>query len=623
MAKKIFSALLAFLLLLASCFSSVLASGSVEIQSINAESAIVGASSGECGTSVKWALSDGGILTISGTGKMDDFYTVDALPWYSYRSQIVSVLIQSGVTSIGSYAFFGCENLKTITLGKDVASVGESSFAACTSLTSIDVHQSNAYFSSYYGVLYSQDRKTLICCPDGKTGAFTVPDTTETIGKLAFEYCSGLTEINVGNGVKTIEAKAFSTCISLEKLVLGDSVATISGDAVIYCEALTSVTVSDGNPNYKSVNGVLYSKDGKTLVCCPCGLSGEYSVPSGVKTIDKYAFYKCNFLTAINISDTVEVINEYAFAECDKLSKVKIGNGVLTIGKNAFADNVSLAVVEMGESVKTIDNYAFFGNVALKEFVLTDSVETVGNYAFSGCYNLKSLKIGSSVTDVKRYSFYRCNSLKSVTIPSTVTTIGYRAFGYVQDNSYYQVPMSGFTIYAYSGTAAAEYASKHGFTLLDPIPEPEPTPVPVPTPDPIISDPQSDYYMDAENLLMPNIVAKTFVSTLLENLGNAGVSATVTDKNGNAVSDTKQVGTGFVVTDGDGTEYEVVVLGDVDGSGAVDATDYLQIKKVFLSQATLEGVYRLASDADGDGNITSTDYLKIKSYFLGKIDLYA
>jgi hypothetical protein len=128
--------------------------------------------------------------------------------------------------------------------------------------------------------------------------------------------------------------------------------------------------------------------------------------------------------------------------------------------------------------------------------------------------------------------------------------------------------------------------------------------------------------MNKENKTMPNVVADTSVSDFVSFLGQHGVTVTIADKNGNALSDTSFLGTGCTVTDSKGNVFTVIICGDVDGSGKVDSTDYLQIKKVFLGELSFEGAYYSASDANGDGIVNSTDYLRIKSYFLGLIDLY-
>ena len=141
---------------------------------------------GTCGDDLVWTLDVNGVLTISGSGNMTNYSDVSEIPWYSSRLLIESVIIQSKVTSIGENAFYGCENLKTITIGKDVAKIGESAFFACISLTSIDVLETNKTYKSLQGVVYTKDGKTLVACPAGKTGKFTVSSTENKENKMSF-----------------------------------------------------------------------------------------------------------------------------------------------------------------------------------------------------------------------------------------------------------------------------------------------------------------------------------------------------------------------------------------------------------------------------------------------------
>ncbi len=131
-----------------------------------------------------------------------------------------------------------------------------------------------------------------------------------------------------------------------------------------------------------------------------------------------------------------------------------------------------------------------------------------------------------------------------------------------------------------------------------------------------------DYYIDVENRYMKNIPEKTLVSDVVAAFAKFDVSITIKDKNGNAMNGNRYIATGCTLTEEYGNEYTVIIMGDVDGSGVVDSTDYVIIKKVFLKSTSLVGAYFVAADTETDGAITSTDYIQIKKYFLGTRDLY-
>ena len=183
--------------------------------------------SGSCGENVTYSfVSSTGTLTISGTGAMKD-YNYTSVPWYYYP--IKNVVINNGVTSIGEYAFEGCTGLTSITIPNSVTSIGDLAFYECTGLTSIYVAEDNLNYASIVGVLYSKDKKTLIKCPEGKTGSITIPNSVTSIGDRAFYSCQGLTSVTIPNSVTTIGEYAFCAC-----------------------NGLTSMTVEATNPPYYS-----------------------------------------------------------------------------------------------------------------------------------------------------------------------------------------------------------------------------------------------------------------------------------------------------------------------------------------------------------------------------------
>ncbi len=122
---------------------------------------------------------------------------------------------------------------------------------------------------------------------------------------------------------------------------------------------------------------------------------------------------------------------------------------------------------------------------------------------------------------------------------------------------------------------------------------------------------------------MPNVVADTTVEAMISKLSAYGITATITDKNGNGLDASLKVGTGCKVTDQNGNTYTVIVKGDVDGNGNVDTTDYLKIKSAFLGALDLHETYFKAADVDGSSKIDTTDYLKIKNHFLDTYNLYS
>ena len=134
-----------------------------------------------------------------------------------YGCTIASVMIPNNVTNIGSYAFYGCR-IASFVIPGSVTIIGEGAFASCTNLTEITVDEPNSNYSSLTGVLFNESQNTLIQCPGGKIGSFTIPSSVTRIGSGAFLRCIGLTSITVPDSVTSIAAGAFASCPNLRQI---------------------------------------------------------------------------------------------------------------------------------------------------------------------------------------------------------------------------------------------------------------------------------------------------------------------------------------------------------------------------------------------------------------------
>lgn len=175
----------------------------------------------------------------------------------------------------------------------------------------------NPYFKTIDGVLFDKDGATLIAYPPGtKRTEYVVPNGVKTIGEGAF-YRKGL-------------------------------------------KALKSFLVSANHPHFKTVDGVLFSKDGATLISYPPGKDAtEYVVPNGVKTIGEYAFADCESLKSTSLPDGLESIGFHAFAGCGSLESITFPEGLKTIEVNAFGDCESLKSTTLPEGLEYLGNSAF------------------------------------------------------------------------------------------------------------------------------------------------------------------------------------------------------------------------------------------------------------------------
>ncbi len=239
------------------------------------EPALAGASSGKCGTNVSWTLDDDGILTISGTGDMWDWTSPGALtPWYESKSQIESITIESGVKSIGNYAFSNCDALTAVTIGDSVTSMGDYAFYNCSSLASITFEGDAPVFECSGGHTYSSSFEFVIA-----TAYYPASNSTWT-AEVRKDYGGDITwktfglvsgEITASDFVKTASTSVQTFPIGATRLGTGKLTYSSDTGEVMVDDAGTVVI----QPNYV----------GKATITIKAAASGAYTAATKKITV--------------------------------------------------------------------------------------------------------------------------------------------------------------------------------------------------------------------------------------------------------------------------------------------------------------------------------------------------
>ena len=369
---------------------------------------VVVVASGTCGENLTWRLDGDYVLTITGTGPMADYESAYEQPWHNYCDSIVSVVIEEGVTSVGTNVFGSDYVINSVTIPTSVTSIGMDALKFCGNLKGIWVDENNTVFSSdFSGVLFNKEKTEILCVPGGISGSYTIPDGVTGIEMGIFSGLHNLTGVTIPASVTSIGNWAFLGCSSLDMVIFEGNVPLIGSSvfefvtATAYYPANNATWTSDVMWGY---GGTLTWQEYGDSIIIDSGTCGEnltwkmnidgtltisgtgemegwaladepwydykdsitaIVIEDGVTGIGVSAFWGCDKITTVIIPDSVTSVDYYAFASCDNLTAVLFEGNAPSIVDGAFEWVTATAYYPAGNATWTANMMQDYGGTLM------------------------------------------------------------------------------------------------------------------------------------------------------------------------------------------------------------------------------------------------------------------
>ncbi|MBQ5397976.1 MAG: leucine-rich repeat domain-containing protein [Ruminococcus sp.] len=355
----------------------------------------------------------------------DDYITLTGLvyePTEPTDLEIPTEYLYRTVSNV--IGFTNIDALKSVRIPASVLNIGIAAFTGCKNLDSFEIDPGTTKYCSVDGFLYNKDKTELLRCLPGKMGEeYTVPDGVEKISGFAFDGCENLKKINIPKSVTEIDKYVFD-----------------------YCPSLAEINVAEDNESFCSVDGVLYTKDGKSLVKYPRAKSGAvFSVPISVDTIMGSAFSRCGELKVLTVPEKVTTFGDWAVSgvpedfvmsvEKDseaenyaKNNKIKYVYSEIQSGKVGDCewvfDNTSGVFTAKGPGKFDWDDSVNDILTKTKHFVALDGVTAIGDYVLLNGEELESVSLAGSVKELGEDCFSNCPKLTNIELNEGLEVIG-------------------------------------------------------------------------------------------------------------------------------------------------------------------------------------------------------
>lgn len=317
----------------------------------------------------------------------------------------------AAVTEIADSAFSECYFLETVVIPDSVKKIGRQAFSACSVLKSIKLPEEVEEMGA--GVFDECPLLETVVMPKGLTElpeamfyeceglkSVTLPEGMEVIGSESFYGCTSLADIAFPESLTSISDYAFQNCTSLKKITLTENVVNLGKYIFQSCKTLEKIETDKNTPMFMDKDGVLFTKDGVTLIRYPEAKKDEsYTIPEGCTQLASGSFTDAVYLKNIDMGNAATYGMD-VFFRCTGLESITLPEGTTDIGPYMFAYCSSIKDIKFPSTLKSIGDYAFYTCAALTDVTVPEGTEKIGQYSFFNCIELKNIHLPDSITEI-------------------------------------------------------------------------------------------------------------------------------------------------------------------------------------------------------------------------------
>ena len=413
--------------------------------------------------------------------KLEGITSLGNYAFYGYE-HLKSVNISSDVKNIGVLAFGWCENLEKVVFADGLTYIGDAAFENCNKLTQVVLPQTLTKIS--YGLFCFCENLKEISIPSNVTeigdSAFhhcasletiTFPQKLEKIGERAFEMCHNIQQINFNDGLKEIGEGAFASCFSLENVELPGTLKVLPRDLFIMDHSICDCDIK----HLSSLKNVVLNEGVEEIGYGSfrmCRNLTNISLPDSLKTIGYSAFTYCKALKTIDLPESLQTISGQAFASCESLESLHIPKNVATIGPRALmhCDSLSNIDVDKENAAFMCENGVLYDkektrllrcfNMNDKMFEIPDTIKYIEECAFQTCENTNKVIMPDGIDKIPDSVFWLCKSLKTIVIPKSITKIeSYALSNTSLEKIYYEGSKEDWNKVTIDATAGENYCN--------------------------------------------------------------------------------------------------------------------------------------------------------------------